>query len=162
MKPEFPNLYAKASMVVATPLIGFVGCFYVARATTRPAPEVYGFGVVAFSVTAALSGICLRVPESVHGSSSFQYAGEKFLHSAVLLLQTVMLVYAKAFFAETTWLSDHPWLGTIVRAVPLALIGLLSAAAAWTWHHAFDVVNSQLWRNWEERLGDQQGSSSRQ
>jgi hypothetical protein len=154
MKPEFPVLYAKASMLVATPLIGLVGAFYVVREISQPASEVYGFAMGAFGITAALSGICFTVSESVPGSSDFRYAGEKFLHSSVLIVQTVMLVYLKDFLTGASWLSNLPRLGTFVRVVPLALLPLLSFAAAIAWYFGFDSINSRLWQNWKQRIED--------
>jgi hypothetical protein len=65
-----------------------------------------------------------------------------------------MLVYLKGFLAGASWLSNHPWLGTFVRAVPLALLPLVSAAAAWAWYFGFEAVNSRLWQNWKQRIED--------
>ena len=108
MKPELPVLNAKASMVVATPLILVMTFSYVSRAINQPAANVYAVGMAAFGVTAALSGICLTVSESVQGSSTIRYAGEKFLHSSVLVIQRVMLIYLKDSVAGWNWLVGHP------------------------------------------------------
>jgi hypothetical protein len=131
----------------------------------QPASEVYGIGVASFGVTAALSGICFTVSESVRGSSEFRFAGEKFLHSSVLLVQTLMLVYLKDLLAGARllreylpywfiFLSKHPWLGTFVRAVPTALVPVVSGAAAIAWYWGFEAVNNQLWQNWNQRIED--------
>ncbi len=154
MKPEYPELYAKASMLVATPLIGLVAIFYVASAISQPASEVYGIGMAAFGVTAGLSAICFNVHETVHGASKFWYAGEKFLHSSMLLVQTMMLVYLDDFLVGSTWLSNHLWLGTLLRMLPRLLLSFISGAAAITWYLGFDVLDSLLWQNWRKRVED--------
>ena len=154
MKKEFPVLFAKASMLVATPLIGLVAYSYAARAIDQPASEVYGIGMASFGVSAALSAICFTVSEPVQGSPDFRYAGEKFLHSSVLLIQTMMLIYLRDLFSASNWLGSHSWLGALAKALPVVLLPLLSGAAAVTWYHGFHVVNSRLWRNWEQRMGD--------
>jgi hypothetical protein len=141
MKPVFPVLYAKASTIVATPLIGLVAFFYVARAITQPASDVYGIGMAAFGVTAGLSAICFSVPETVPGSSNFRYA-------------VVMLTYLKDCLACADWLSNPIWLGLVVRRIPLFLLPLLSGAAAVTWHLGFGVADAQLWQNWKQRIED--------
>jgi len=83
-------LYAAASRFVAVPLIGAVACYYVVYAIGPPATEVYALGMTVFGVTAALAAICFSVSESVPGSGSFRYGAEQFLHSSVLLIETVM------------------------------------------------------------------------
>jgi hypothetical protein len=152
MKREFPALYAKASMTVATPLIGLVTIFYVTSAINEPAADVYRMALAAFGVTAALSGICLTVSEPIDGLSNIRYAGEKFLHSSLLLIQTAIVIYLKNAVSASDWLSKHPWISSSARALTLGLLGLLSAAAAVAWYFGFAAVNSQLWQNWERRI----------
>ena len=152
IKPEFPAFWAKASTWAATPIIGLVAILYVSGAISRPASEIYGIGIAAFGLTAALSAICFSVSETWPGSSNFRYAGEKFLHSSVLLVQTLMLLYLNESLAGSTWLTYHLWVGRIVRGVPRSLFGLLSGAAAIAWHQGFGVVDWQLWENWKQRV----------
>jgi len=154
MKKEFPVLYAKGSMLVATPLLGLVAYSYVAHAISQPASAVYGIGIASFGVSAALSAICFTVSEPVQGSPDFRYAGEKFLHSSVLLIQTMMLIYLRDLLTASSWLDSHLWLGALAKALPVFLLPLLSGAAAVTWYHGFDALNSRLWRNWERRMED--------
>ena len=153
-KREFPVLNARASTYIATPLIGIVAIFYVVNALNRPAAEIYGVGIAAFGVTAGLAAVCFSVPESINGSPNFRYAAEKFLHSSVLLIQTVMLVYLKDWSASSEWLNNHFWVGRFARLVPGALLSLLAGFAAITWHQGFDVIDWQLWQNWNRRIDE--------
>jgi hypothetical protein len=146
--------------VVATPLIGLVTIFYVARAINQRATDVYGFAMAAFGVTAALSAICLTLSERVDGSSRIRYAGEKFLHSSLLLIQTAMIIYLKDAVTASHWLSSHPWISNSARTLIVTLLGLLSSGAAVAWYYGFDALNSQLWQNWERRHENISGQAS--
>ena len=80
-----------------------------------------------------------------------RYAGEKFLHSSLLLIQSLMLVYAKEALAAA---NNHDWLVISVRTVILGLFSLTATTAGASWFLGFRVLNSQLWANWQRRIED--------
>ena len=116
IKPEYPWLYAIASKVIATPIIGFVTLFYILSSIYKPASEVYPIGITILGTTAAFAAICLAVPDSVEGSATFRWAGEKFLHSTMLLVQCLMLVFVKSTITGSAIAAKHPWMGN--AAIP--------------------------------------------
>jgi hypothetical protein len=155
MKREFPVLYEKVSVWIATPLLGLATMFYAQRAIIGPALEIYSTGMAAFGVTAGLSAVCFQMATTSAGSSSPSvYAGEKFLHSSLLLLQTLLVVYVREAVLVSQFATSHPSLSWQVRGLAAAVLSLLAAAAAWTWYHGFSELNSALWRNWERRIRD--------
>jgi hypothetical protein len=49
VKPEFPQLYALASVWIATPLLGLCTIVYVQNALTQPAANMFPIGLSAFA-----------------------------------------------------------------------------------------------------------------
>src|ERR1017187_7932940 len=117
MKREFPVIWAKASLWIASPLILLVTVLHISQATSRSASDVYAVGMTAFGVTAALAGICFTVPKEVEGSSDTHYAGEKFLHSALLLIQSLMIIYVREAVTASAWGHAHTGISNCCKVV---------------------------------------------
>jgi hypothetical protein len=152
IRREYPSLYATASMWVATPLIALYVSFYIAEAVSQPASVLYSLGVTTLGATMALSAVCLTIPRSARGADSFHYAGEKFLHSSLLLVQSVMLVFVKESIGKSTFSPQHPALIHAGQAIVAGLFTLVSGGAAVCWYWAFDSANRQLWGNWRKKI----------
>jgi hypothetical protein len=138
--------------VVATPLLFAVGFTYVSRITKQPTSEVYPLCMAAFGVTAALAAICFTVPSTGEGFQPTRYAGEKFLHSAVLLIQTLMTVYVKTALTQSLWWQGHAGMNSVAHGILTALSILLSGAATFAWYFGLEALNDELWSNWYRRL----------
>jgi len=115
MKREFPALYAAVSIWIATPLLGFWTVFYAQRAVTQTANEVYPTGMAAFGVTAALSAICFSMVPVCDNPPTPQYAGEKFLHSSLLLVQTLLVLYVRDAASAYPWVQAHSSVAAIIK-----------------------------------------------
>lgn len=152
MKREFPAIYEAVSVWVATPLLGFSTLVYAMSAITNPASEVYPTGVAAFGVTAALSGICFTMTPTGGGSSVLRYSGEKFLHSSLLIVQSLLVIYIRDAVTGFQWVHAHTTFAGNVAGLAAAVLSFVVAAAAWTWHHGFADLNALLWKNWERRI----------
>lgn len=152
MKPEFPILFAKASTIIAAPLVLITLSFYVTHAIILPASEVFPMAIAVFGITAALSGVCFTMSPSKNDEYNIRYAGEKFLHSSLLLMQSLILIYSKESLISLSYISSTNTIKTIIIAVFSALLGLISSMAAITWFHGFDALNNELWKKWEKRI----------
>jgi hypothetical protein len=154
MKKEFPVLFAKVSTVIATPILFVTIILYIQRAITQAAPEIYPLVIAAFGVTAALSGVCFRMASSSPENSTPRYAGEKFLHSALLLIQSLFVIYAREAIISLNWVHEHGTIKTVCSVVASWIVFLLSAVAAWAWYYGFSELNSELWQKWKRRIED--------
>jgi len=151
-KPEFPKLYAVASVWIATPLLGICTIVYIQNALFQPAANTFPIGLSAFGVTAVLSGICFSMARTCENPATAKYAGEKFLHSAILLIQSLLVLYIRDTVGEIEWLKPWPNLVLTVRTFAVGLLSLVTAVAAWAWYHGFSELNEFLWKNWEQRI----------
>lgn len=152
MRREFPILYKVVSVWLAVPLLGFSTYFYVARAIHLPANEIYSVCLTALGVTAALSGICFTMVSNGKCASTAQYAGEKFLHSTLLLLQSLFLVYIRDASTSLEWIQGYATFVSVFVGIVNSFFGLVSSVAAVTWYHGFTELNEVLWKNWECRI----------
>jgi hypothetical protein len=116
--------------------------------------------MAAFGLTAALSGICFTVPQGPKGSPEIHYAAEKFLHSAVLLVQALMLLYVKQVLETSSWAHEHLATSRGLALVFGCLEGLVCSSAAWCWFWGFHAINSRLWKNWDRRIQEINHSES--
>ena len=82
------------------------------------------------------------------------YAGEKFLHSALLLIQSVMIFFAKQATQSFAWGKAHPWFNLSLGELLGVLLTCVSGGAAICWYIGFRALNSRLWKNWERRMDE--------
>lgn len=154
MKKEFPVLWEKVSVWIAVPLVYSWASFYVWRATEYPASEIYAVGMSAFGVTVALSAVCFAIAVAPTAVPISTYAGEKFLHSSILIVQTLLVVSVRDAVLKMTFVRDHGVLMTQVKGVTAVIVMFVATAAVWTWYHGFSELNAALWKNWEQRVNE--------
>lgn len=152
MKKEFPVLWEKVSTWIAIPLVYFWAVTYAQRAITSTGSEVYAVGMAAFGVTAALSAVCFAMAVTPAAVLVSTYAGEKFLHSSILLVQTLLVVSVRDAVLGLDFVRDHSFLAGQARGLSAVILGFVATAAVWTWHHGFSELNAALWKNWERRI----------
>jgi hypothetical protein len=151
-KPEYPQLYALASIWIATPLIFIGTVVYLQRAIYQSAIIMFPIGLSAFGVTAALSGICFGMARAIDNPYTAKYAGEKFLHSAVLLIQSLLVLYIRDTVLDFEVIKTWPNIALTVKIVADVILGYVTTVAAWTWFHGYEELNKFLWKNWEQRI----------
>lgn len=145
-------MFAVASVWIATPLVYICTLNYIQNAIFQPAASAFPIGLSAFGVTAALSGISFSMARASDNPTTAKYAGEKFLHSAILLIQGLFIIYLRDSLGEIELIKPWPYLVLSLKAFAVAILTLVTAAAGWTWHHGFEELNKFLWKNWEENM----------
>jgi ABC-type Fe3+-siderophore transport system permease subunit len=103
MRREFPIIWARISTAFATPLIIIVALLYLHDLVKKPAAEIYAFGFAAVGITAALSAICLSTTAPIGTATTvpvLRWAGEHFLHSCLLLIQVLIVAFARDIFSD--------------------------------------------------------------
>lgn len=154
MKPEFPKLFALVSVWIATPLLFICTTVSIQHAINQPATDSLPIGLSAFGITAALSGVSFSMARASENPVTANYAGEKFLHSAILLIQSLVVLYIRDTVVEIDWIKTWPWPNLVitVKLVAHGILFLVTAAASWTWYHGYSELNDVLWKNWEQRI----------
>jgi hypothetical protein len=130
-------------------LVFFVGLYwtYVVFASLKEDTTTITNAAFAVAATlAALSFSCARaVTDSVEASDRFTYAGERFLHGAVMLLCASLLKYAY-LRAESSGLLDSRILSwTVLTEIIGIMVGVLFFWALSSAHGGLIVLNKLLW-----------------
>jgi hypothetical protein len=152
VRPEFPKLFALASVWIATPLLGICTIVYIQNSLSQPVTKTFPIGLSVFGVTAALSGISFSMARISENPATPKYAGEKFLHSAILLIQGLFVIYLRDSVDEIDLLKPWPSLVVGIRLFAAGLLTLVTLVAAATWYYGFSELNKFLWRIWEENI----------
>lgn len=103
-------------------------------------------------MTAALSGVSFSMARTCDDPYAAKYAGEKFLHSAILVIQGLLVLYIRDTAMEIEWVKNWPSLVSIIKVVTTFLLGTVTAAAAWAWYFGYSELNQFLWENWRRRI----------
>lgn len=152
MKPEFPLIYSKASTIIAAPLILVILSFYVTYAIQLPAKDILPMAITVLGITLALSGICFSMAPTDKEEPTVRYSGEKFLHSSLLLIQTIIIIFAKDALNTIPFINTQNVLKIIITLILQGLLILISTVAAITWFWGLVELNKELWKKWEMRI----------
>src|SRR6266540_4097742 len=115
IKREVPIVLGNISRGIAVPVLAAATIQYALALYHKPAVEVYPLALSAFGLTAALGSVCLSATGPIGSETTphvLRYAGEKWLHAALLLLQVLILVFARD--AMIGWAGQHKWLKTAI------------------------------------------------
>src|ERR1700730_8214047 len=153
MKREFPAFYKVASVSIATPIIYFAAIFYLQHGIMEPANTALPIWITAVGVSLGLSAACFTMSPigvNTHG----QYAGEKFLHSSVLLIQSLFLLYVRDALTELDWIKTNGFILETIKIVANSFLTLIAGVAAVCWSFGFSQLNEVLWHNWKTRIDE--------
>jgi hypothetical protein len=152
MKAEFPAFQSKVCTILAIPIIGISVSFFNYFAVFKPSENVYTLAITFFGVTAGLSGLCFAMSPTKTGEPLIRLAGEKFLHSSVLLLQTLIVLFAKNSLLGLSIVNDHKIIKAIIIMLFTFIVFIVSTMAAVTWFHGFQKLNRELWERYRVRI----------
>jgi hypothetical protein len=123
---------------------------YVNRLMEQAGGQVFTIGIAAFGLIATLSGLCYRMAPTVTDEDEKRhvlYSGEKFLHSSVLLIQTIFLKYVKD---ATPPQASPTWFNRGFNIVFIVILFLLTAFAVGAFLYGFESLNDVLWKKYGE------------
>jgi hypothetical protein len=140
---NFPFL----SRSVGTVIVLMAGLTYIKEIVQRPLDQIAGVLLTAFGVIAALSALCFSAAPCYSDQSKGEtlYAGEKFLHSCVAIIQLLFLKYAVSRIPEWEFIKGLEWIDTLARIV-LGIFGLGAMYFAWL---GLMYLNIFLWKRYE-------------
>jgi hypothetical protein len=131
-------------------IVFIAGISYVGKLMKQPLDQITGVILTAFGAIAGLSALCYTaIPfYKREGKESPLYAGEKFLHSCILIIQTLFLKFAVNGLLSSDALKNSEWLKYIQGSVEfiLAMFGLAAMALAFV---GFNDLNNFLWKRYE-------------
>jgi hypothetical protein len=156
-KEDFNMLYVKLYSLISRSVGYFIisvsGLLYVQRILSEPADRVIPLALTAIATIAALSALCFSyvpcISDEVDKNSGL-YAGEKFLHSTLLMIQTLFLKYVADQLLAIDSIKEILWLQmTISITVGVLLFGIGGYAVTMA-ALGFDSLNKTLWSHFEK------------
>jgi hypothetical protein len=150
----FPRFASFVSSTVGYIIIAAAALMYMNQFIQSSINEVFTVGLSAFALVAALSGLCYALAPCLtidEEKKTPLYAGEKFFHSCLLLLQTIFLKYVSISVLEIKWIQEHSSINYSVSIVFNILLVLISLIATYFCLFGFEAINDFLWKRYEVR-----------
>lgn len=135
-------------------MVIFVGAIiYMNQLITLPSDKLYTIGISIFGIAVALSGLCFSMTTHLTEDKKEApiYAGEKFFHSGLLVIQTVFLKYISDNIQASNIFKNMTWLQGIVTMVLLLTISFTFFYATSFFLYGFKSLNNFLWQRMKER-----------
>jgi hypothetical protein len=145
-----PKSLGFLSKIFITLIVIAAGIPYVKQLLRQPLEDVTGIILTTFGAIAGLSALCYTaVPYyKQEQKETTLYAGEKFLHSCLMIIQTLFLKFAVDRLPELDILKNSKWLKHIQGFADfiLVLFGIVAIILAYA---GFYDLNNILWKRYE-------------
>ena len=142
------------SRTIGQIVLGTAGIMYANQLWSSPLDKVVAVGLSALGAIAALSALCFTMAPCMSLDKErdpILYAGEKFFHSSLLLIQTIFLKFAGESLSNIGLVQGVEWLHRSVDALTNVVAALTGAAAAWFSIYGFQSLNDFFWLRYEKR-----------
>ena len=148
------KIIEKISATIGYLIFGSSVLTYVSVLIKQPFEKMSTVGLSAFALVAAVSGLCFSmasVLEKENDKSTAIYSGEKFLHSTVLILETIVLKYASDTLLASQFMKAHELFSTIISWAAFALLLIISSYATYFYLYGFEALHDFLWNRFHVR-----------
>ena len=149
----YVKFYSFTSKAIGYIIISASGLVYIQKLIIAPIEMVTPIALTAIATIAALSALCFSFVQSIsdeHDKNSGLYAGEKFLHSTLLIILTLFLKYASDQALSFASIYSITWLKIIISIISgLLLIGIGGYAVTMA-ALGFHDLNKTLWSRYEK------------
>lgn len=153
----FPRFASFLSSTIGYIIIGSAALMYMSQFIRQPVNEVFTIGLSAFALIAALSGLCYAFAPCLPNDEAKKaplYAGEKFFHSCLLLLQTIFLKYVTDGLLSVKWVQSMPYINYSVSIVADFLLVVIGSLATYFCLFGFEAINDFFWKRYEVRWNE--------
>lgn len=149
--------YVKLSSFISKS-IGYIiicmsGLFYVQRLITEPIEKVSSLAFIAIATMAALSALCFSYVQCISDETDKNtglYAGEKFLHSTLLIIQTIFLKYVTDQGLSFDLIKSIVWLKITISIIAGILLTCIGGYAVSMSALGIHYLNKTLWSHYEK------------
>ena len=150
---KFPNLFATINFWIVMPLLVVVVIKSWPLYINKPVNEFLGIFTPTIGLTLALAALCGQIASVVNREDDtswvFVYSAERFLHSSLLLIQTLAVAFAKESLLTMGWISKSDGFMLIIMQ---AMVDITGVCAYYCWFGGFYFLNHGLWSRWIRRV----------
>lgn len=147
------KLFSFISKTLGYIIICASGLFYVQKLIIVPIDKVTPIALTAIATIATLSALCFSFVQSLsdeHDKNSGLYAGEKFLHSTLLIILTLFLKYTSDQAQAFALTYSITWLKIIILVISIPLLLGIGGYAVTMAALGFHDLNKTLWSRYEK------------
>jgi hypothetical protein len=129
--------------------------FYASQFIRESITNVFPIGLSAFGILGVLSATCFTlVPclDKEDDKPQALYAGEKFLHSCLLIIQSIFVKYASEQIVSLQFVKNVPWLLSTINIITILILVTVISYATYFSLFGFEALNDFLWNRYEKRL----------
>ena len=151
---KFQSLFSRT---IGQIVLGAAGVMYANQLWVSPLDKVVTVGLSAFGAIAVLSALCFTMAPCLTTEEERRptlYAGEKFFHSSLLLIQTIFLKFAGESLTNLQLIMDVHWLHSSLTAITSIASSLTGAVATWFSVYGFESLNDFFWQRYEKRRSE--------
>lgn len=150
----YVKFYRKLSNAIGYIIISITGLFYIQRVLMEPIDKVTNVALTAIGTIAVLSALSFTfapIIDEDHDKRSGIYAGEKFLHSTLLIILILFLKFANDQLINFDFIKSINWLKITINVIfGMPMLGLGGFAVTMA-ALGFDDLNKTLWLRYEKR-----------
>ncbi len=150
-----PKIAAFLSTAVGFVILGVAALLYAQRLLEMPLKEFAPIGLSACASIGGLAGLCFgfaRTCSTPEERSVPLYAGEKFFHAVLLIIQTLFLRFAEEGVLSIGWVSSTKWIGTMIRGIAAFIMLGVFFYGVYFAIYGFQELNAFLWLRYKRRL----------
>jgi hypothetical protein len=149
----YVKLYSFISKAIGYITISMSGLFYIQKLIIDPIEKVTPIAITAIATIATLSALCFSFVQSIsdeHDKNSGLYAGEKFLHSTLLIILTLFLKYSTDQTLSFDSIKSIVWLKITISIISYILLFGIGGYAVTMAALGFHELNKILWTRFEK------------
>jgi hypothetical protein len=136
-------------------ILGMTGTFYAIQLINESSSKVLTLGLSAFGILGILSAICFTLVPCLDKDDEKEYplfAGEKFLHSCLFIIQSIFVKYASEQIIALQFLKNIPLLLIAINLIINTILIIVISYATYFSFFGFEALNEFLWNRCEKRL----------
>ena len=149
----YVKIYSSLSRVLGYAILSMSGLLYIRNIVYESGSKVTSMALTATATIAALSALCFSFVHCINDEDDKKntiYAGEKFLHSTLLIIQTLFLKYALDQALAFESVKTIVWLKITIQIVASILLTGIGGFAVTMAAHGFNSLNKTLWIHYEK------------
>ena len=149
----YVKFYSFISKTIGYIIISVSGLVYIQKLIIVSIEKVTPIALTAIATIAALSALCFSFVQSIsdeHDKNSGLYAGEKFLHSTLLIILTLFLKYASDQALSFTSINSIIWLKITISIISSLFLFGIGGYAITMAALGFHDLNKTLWSRFEK------------
>jgi hypothetical protein len=151
------KIAAFLSTAVGFIIIGAAALLYAQQLMIMPVKEFAPIGLSACASIGGLAGLCFGFARSCTTPEERDvplYAGEKFFHSVLLIIQTLFLKFAEDGLLAVGCVSSSKWISGAVRGTATVIMFVVLMYGVYFAIYGFEALNDFLWKRYKKRWLD--------